>query len=59
MDKKSTQEFNTQGTIIAKALSGEKMPKPSEASLAFIRNFARNFGVQKCDGGAVCDFVLN
>ena len=59
MDKKSTHELNYRETLISKALCGEKMPKPSEASLAFIRNFARNFRVHKCDNGAVCEFVLN
>ncbi len=59
MNKKSTRNFKLQSSIIAQSLQSETMPKPSEVSLAFIKNFARNFRVMKCGDGVVRDFVLN
>jgi hypothetical protein len=59
MDKKSTQKFDLQNSIIAKALRAEKMPKPCEVSMAFIKNFAHNFRVQQCGDGIAQEFVLN
>lgn len=59
MDKKSTQESSLKESIIAKALRCDKMPKPAESSLAFIRNFAHNFRVQRCVNGTMQEFVLN
>ncbi len=59
MDKISTQEFPSKESIITKALRSEKMPKPAETSLAFIRNFAHNFRVQRCANGTLQEFVLN
>ena len=59
MNKKSTRNFKLQSTIITQALKGEKMPKPSEFSLAFIKNFAHNFRVQQLGDGIVQEFVLN
>ncbi|MBE6308728.1 MAG: hypothetical protein E7087_05460 [Bacteroidales bacterium] len=59
MNKKSTLNLKLQNSIIAQALRSEKMPKPTETSLAFIKNFAYNFRVQQCGDGIVHDFVLN
>lgn len=59
MNKKSTQIFKLQSAVIAQALKGEKMPCPSETSLAFIKNFAYNFRLMECGDGAMRDFVLN
>ena len=59
MNKKSTQKFDLQNSIIAKALRVENMPKPREVSLAFIKNFAHNFRVQQCGDGIAQEFVLN
>ena len=47
MDKNSTSEFKIDGSVIRQALKKENFPKPCVASLEFIRNFARNFKVQK------------
>ena len=47
MDKTSTQEFKIDGSVLRQALKNEKFPKPCVASLEFIKNFARNFKVQK------------
>ena len=59
MDKKSTLEFKIDSSVIKQALKNEKFPKPSVSSLAFIKNFARNFRVQKNIEGDIKDYVLN
>lgn len=59
MDKKSTLESNIDGPVIRQALKSEKLPIPSVASLEFLKNFARNFRVQKNFEGEIKDFVLN
>ena len=58
MNKKSTPNLDLQNSIIAKALHTDKMPKPCEVSLAFIKNFAHNFRVQQCGNGIVHEFFL-
>lgn len=59
MDKTSTPEFEISGTLIARALKSEKFPKPSVSSIEFIKNFARNFKVQKSLEGDIREYVLN
>ncbi len=59
MDKTFTSEFEISGTLIAQALKNEKCPKPSLSSIEFIKNFARNFKVQKNIEGDIREFVLN
>lgn len=59
MDKTSTQEFKIDGSVLRQALKNEKFPKPCVASLEFIRNFARNFKVQKNIEGDIRELVLN
>ena len=59
MDKTSTPEFRLDGTVIRQALKNEKFPKPCVASLEFIKNFARNFKVQKNIEGDIRELVLN
>ncbi len=59
MDKNSTQDFKLTDSLISLALESDSKSQPSESSLAFIRNFARNFRVCKSDNGIVQDFVLN
>ena len=56
MDKKSTQITES---VISKALKKEKFPGPSVSSLEFIRNFARNFRVEKSINSDLREFVLN
>ncbi len=56
MDKTSTPITEQ---IISKALKKEKYPSPSAVSLEFIRNFARNFRVEKGVNGDYREFVLN
>lgn len=45
--------------LIRKALKKEKFPAPAVSSLEFIRNFARNFKVEKSVNGDLREFVLN
>ena len=59
MDKTSTQEFKIDGSVLRQALKNEKFPKPCVASLEFIKNFARNFKVQKNVEGEIRELVLN
>ena len=59
MDKTSTPDLKIDGPIIGQALKKEKFPKPSVSSLEFIRNFARNFRVEKSINGDMREFVLN
>lgn len=59
MDKISTPEFKIDGAIIRQALKKEKFPKPCVSSLEFIKNFARNFKVQKNIEGDIRELVLN
>lgn len=59
MDKTSTPDFEISGAVIAQALKSEKFPKPSLSSLEFIKNFARNFKVQRNIEGEIREFVLN
>lgn len=59
MDKTSTQDFKIDASIIRQALKTEKLPKPCVASLEFIKNFARNFKVQKNIEGDIRELVLN
>lgn len=56
MDKTSTAITEH---VIRKALKKEKFPSPSVSSIEFIRNFARNFRVEKTLKGDVREFVLN
>ena len=56
MDKTSTPITEP---VIRKALKKEKFPKPSAVTLEFIRNFARNFKVEKGIQGDIREFVLN
>ena len=59
MDKTSTTDFKIDGSVIRQALKNEKFPKPYVASLEFIKNFARNFKVQKNIEGNIRELVLN
>lgn len=59
MDKISTPEFNIDGFVIRQALKTETFPKPSAISLEFLKNFARNFKVQKGFDGELGEYVLN
>ena len=59
MDKTSTPEFKIDGTVIRQALKNERFPQPCTASLEFIKNFARNFKVQKNIEGNIRELVLN
>ena len=59
MDKTSTPEFKFDASVIRQALKTEKFPKPCVASLEFIKNFARNFKVQKNIEGDIRELVLN
>ena len=59
MDKTSTPEFKIDGSVIRQALKNEKFPKPCAVSLEFIKNFARNFKVQKNVEGEIRELVLN
>ena len=59
MDKTSTTDFKIDGSVIRQALKNEKIPKPCVASLEFIKNFARNFKVQKNVEGDIRELVLN
>ena len=59
MDKTSTPELRIDGSVIRQALKNEKFPKPCVASLEFIKNFARNFKVQKNIEGDIRELVLN
>ena len=56
MDKTSTPITEQ---VIRKALKTEKFPNPSAVTLEFIRNFARNFKVEKSIKGDVREFVRN
>ena len=56
MDKTSTPITEQ---VIREALKTEKFPNPSAMTLEFIRNFARNFKVEKSIKGDVREFVLN
>lgn len=56
MDKTSTPITEP---VIRKALKKEKFPRPSVSSLEFIKNFARNFRVEKEMNGDYREFVLN
>lgn len=56
MDKTSTPITEP---VIRKALKKEQFPKPSAVTLEFIRNFARNFKVEKGIQGDIREFVLN
>ena len=56
MDKTSTAITEH---VIRKALKKEKFPRPSVSSLEFIKNFARNFRVEKEMNGDYREFVLN
>lgn len=59
MDKTSTPELNSAESLIKQALKTEKYPKPSIASLEFLKNFARNFRVQRGIDGDMREIVLN
>ena len=59
MDKTSTTDFKIDDSVIRQALKNEKFPKPCVASLEFIKNFARNFKVQKNIEGNIRELVLN
>lgn len=59
MDNKSTSKPELTDSLIEHALKKEKFPKPSASSLAFIRNFARNFRVQRGIDGDMREIVLN
>ncbi len=59
MDKKITPELEITANLLEQSLKKESYPKPSVTSLEFIRNFARNFRVQKNVNGAIRELVLN
>lgn len=59
MDKTSTPEFKIDGSVIKQAFKNEKFPKPSVSSLEFLKNFARNFRVQRGVDGDIREMVLN
>ncbi len=59
MDKTSTPEFKIDASVIKQALKNEKFPKPCVASLEFLKNFARNFRVQRGIEGDIREMVLN
>ncbi len=59
MDKTSTPKFQIDGAVIRQALKKERFPKPSVASLEFLKNFARNFKVQRNIDGDIRELVLN
>ena len=59
MDKTSTSELNSAESLIKQALKTEKFPKPSITSLEFLKNFARNFRVQRGVDGNIGELVLN
>ncbi len=59
MNINSTREKKFDEWILEKALSSDVVQGPSETSLAFIRNFARNFRVKKFNDGSMQEFVLN
>ena len=56
MDKTSTAITEH---VIRKALKKEKFPRPSVSSLEYIKNFARNYRVEKEINGDYREFVLN
>ena len=59
MDKTSTPEFKIDASVIKQALKHEQFPKPCVASLEFLKNFARNFRVQRGIEGDIREMVLN
>lgn len=59
MDKTSTPELNSAELLLKQALKTEKFPKPSITSLEFLKNFARNFRVQRGIDGDMREIVLN
>lgn len=59
MDKTSTPELKSAESLIKQALKTEKFPKPSITSLEFLKNFARNFRVQRGIDGDMREIVLN
>ena len=59
MDKTSTPEFELSESVVRSALKINFFPRPSASSLEFIRNFARNFKVQKNVEGDIREIVLN
>ena len=59
MDKTSTPEFEINGSVIRQALKSEKLPTPGISSLEFIKNFARNFRIQRNVEGDIREMVLN
>ena len=59
MDKTSTPKFKIDGSVIKQALKTEKLPKPGVSSLEFIKNFARNFRLQRNVEGDIREMVLN
>ncbi|MBR5456289.1 MAG: hypothetical protein IKU76_04995 [Bacteroidaceae bacterium] len=59
MNKTSTQEFELSESLLKDALRMDFFPKPGAVSLEFIRNFARNFRVQKNIEGDIREMVLN
>ena len=59
MDKNSTPELEITGSLVEQALKRDKYPKPSATSLAFLKNFARNFKVHQSVEGDIRELVLN
>ena len=59
MDKISTPKFKIDGSVIKQALKNDSFPKPSVSSLEFLKNFARNFRVQRGVEGDIREMVLN
>ena len=59
MDKNSTPELEITGSLVEQALKRDKYPKPSATSLAFLKNFARNFRIQRNVEGDIREMVLN
>lgn len=59
MDKTSTSEFELTESVIKNAFKFGFFPQPSISSIEFIKNFARNFKVQKSVDGDIREVVLN
>lgn len=59
MDSTFTPEFTLTEALLAKAMKKCEMPKPSTASLEFIKNFARNFRVEKRLENSFQGMVIN
>ncbi len=59
MDDIFTQDSTLTEDVLRQAVRSEELPSPSESSLAFIRNFARNFCICNCIEGRAQELLLN